>query len=112
MRARRKIELPYGWAGVILHVDLTKGKVKKEPTTRYSKDYIGGRGINAKILYDSVKPGISAFDPENVLLFGAGVLTGTPAPSSSRTEITSKSPLTGMQGMAGIGGFFARARKF
>ena len=72
----------YGWMGTILRVDLTSGKIKKEPLSkRLRHNYVGGRGINVRILYDEVKPGTDAFDPANKLIFGTGPLTG-PATSS------------------------------
>jgi len=104
--------VPFGWAGEILHIDLTGEKATKELTEAYRRDYIGGRGINAKILFDRVKRGVGAFDSENPLVFGIGPLTGTAAPSSGRTDITSKSPITGLQGLSNLGGFFGAELKF
>lgn len=85
----------FGWSGQILHIDLTKKKVVKEQTAPHAKEFIGGRGINIELLYKGIKPGIDPLSPENILILGTGPLTGTAAPSSSRTEVTSKSPLTG-----------------
>ena len=63
----------YGWAGKILRVDLTSREVKKEPLeSNLRKNYIGGRGINSRLLYDEVEPGTDSFDPENRLIFGYG----------------------------------------
>jgi len=56
------------------------------------RDFIGGRGINLKIVYDEVDTKISPFDPANRLLFAPGVLTGTPAPSASRMKVTTICP--------------------
>jgi aldehyde:ferredoxin oxidoreductase len=78
--------------GSILWVDLSSGKVWREPTSRYEK-FIGGRGINTKLVYDHVTPGIKAYDEANVIVFGTGPMTGTLAPGGGRTEITSKSPM-------------------
>ncbi|MCJ7771176.1 hypothetical protein MUP37_06350, partial [Candidatus Bathyarchaeota archaeon] len=52
----------------------------------------GGRGIAAKIAWDSIKPGIDAFDPENRLIIMTGPLTGTLAPTSGRISFSGVSP--------------------
>ena len=102
----------FGWAGRILHVDLTREKVFEEDTSKYSGEFIGGRGVNIRLLYELVGPGVEALSSENVLILGTGPLTGTSAPSSSRTEVTSKSPLTGLLGQSNFGGFFGAELKF
>jgi aldehyde:ferredoxin oxidoreductase len=43
------------YGGTILRVDLSEGTISREPTTSYSNDYLGGRGINVRILYDEVQ---------------------------------------------------------
>lgn len=58
----------YGWIGRILRVDLTKGTAWIDDTTKYSKRFIGGRGIAAKIAWDEIPPGIDAFDPKNACM--------------------------------------------
>jgi len=103
--------MTYMYGGTILRVDLSKGKVSKEPTTSYSGDFLGGRGINIKILYDGVPPGIDPLDPASPLIFGVGPLCGTPVPAS-RTEVTAKSPETGFLGSSNFGGFFGPELKF
>lgn len=95
----------FGWAGTILKVDLTKRKVSKQLLTEeLAKGFLGGAGINAKILYDEITPGIDPLSPENILCFGVGPLGGTLAPSSGRYEVTTKSPMTGIFGDANSGG--------
>lgn len=96
--------MPFGWSGKILRVDLSKKKSSAEAVTPYTKSFIGGRGISVKIMYDEVDPKISPFDPENMLLFAPGVLTGTPAPTASRAFITTMGP-NGLIGNAGFGGY-------
>lgn len=99
--------MSYLYGGSILFIDLSEGKVRKEPTSSYSKDFLGGRGINIKLLYDSVTPGTDAFDPSNLITFGTGPFTGTTCPGSGRTDIMAKSPITGLQGDSNVGGFWA-----
>ena len=98
----------YGWMGKILRVDLTTETVHHEPLDEdLCHDFIGGRGINSKILYDEIELDSSPFAPENVLIFGTSPLSGTSAPSTPRCTVTGKSPLTGILGDANFGGFFA-----
>lgn len=102
----------YGWAGCILRVDLSKGSITKQSLNKeLALQFIGGRGINSKMLFDENKAGIDAFDPQNNLLFGTGPLTGTIGPSFSRFNVTTKSPL-GYLGDSNSGGFWAPELKF
>jgi aldehyde:ferredoxin oxidoreductase len=94
----------FGWSGKILRVDLSHEKSTVEDVMPFTKLFLGGRGINAKIVYDEVKPEMSPYDPGNIMCLGPGVLTGTPTPGASRTTITSMSP-RGLLDSAGIGGF-------
>ncbi len=86
--------MTYMYGGTILLVNLSESKVSKEPTTSYSSDFLGGRGINIKLLYDGVPPGTDPLDPTSPLIFGVGPLCGTPVPAS-RVEVTAKSPEPG-----------------
>ncbi len=81
-----------GWAGKILRVNLTKGTFSTVDTMKYVPKYIGGMGVAHRIWWEEMKPGIKAFDPENKLIFTAGVTGGTAAPSSGRGEFVSISP--------------------
>ena len=73
----------YGWMGTILQVELSSGKIEKEPLSDNLRlNYVGGRGINSRILYDSVGPEVDALSPENRLIFGTGTVVGTIAPSA------------------------------
>lgn len=103
----------YGWAGTILRVDLTTNKVVKVPLDKeLAKGFIGGRGVNSKMLFDGTEAGIDAFSPENLLIFGTGPLNGTISPNSGRYTVTAKSPMTGILGDANSGGFWGPELKF
>jgi len=81
-----------GWAGLVLQVDLTSGKVNKVPTREYEpQKFIGGLGLNTKVFWSLGCPKIAAFDPENPLLVSVGPLTGTLGPFQ-RGIISSISP--------------------
>jgi aldehyde:ferredoxin oxidoreductase len=97
--------------GYIAHIDLTTGKVRREPAENYARD-IGGRGRNVALLRELVPPGADALGPENVLIFGTGPVTGTLAPASSRYNVTAKSPLSGFLGDSNSGGFWAAELKY
>ncbi len=97
----------YGWAGTNLEIDLTRGNVKKEPLDpKLAENYLGGKGINAKILWDRVPPEVDAFSPDNLLIVGTGVLVGAMVPGANRTIVTFKSPVTGIMAYSAVGGFF------
>ena len=85
-----------GWVGKIARVNLSTGKITvQDLPQKTAVDYLGGRGLGARILYDEVGPGVEPYSPDNLLIFTTGPLTGTKAPSSSRFSVTTKSPLTG-----------------
>jgi aldehyde:ferredoxin oxidoreductase len=103
----------YGWAGQRLKVYLTEGKIIKEETPEWlRREYIGGRGINSRTLFDEVRPGTDPLGPDNVLAVGVGPFAGTLAPGGSRWTVTAKAPLTGIFGDGNGGGHFAGELKF
>ena len=89
----------------ILYIDLTEHSIREEEISKelYRK-YLGSRGISAYLLFKHVKPGVDAFSPDNLLIFGAGTLTGTMAPCAGRVTITTKSPATGRYAKSSGGG--------
>ncbi|MFC1896330.1 aldehyde ferredoxin oxidoreductase family protein [Thermodesulfobacteriota bacterium] len=103
--------MEYLRGGKILRVNLTDGKVSSEPTAHY-EDFIGGKGINIKLLFDGVEARTGPFDPENLLLFGVGPLVGTPFPGACRTDVMARSPVTGALGNSGMGGYLGAELKF
>jgi aldehyde:ferredoxin oxidoreductase len=82
----------FGWVGRILWVNLTDGTTRTLDTMDYGPQYIGGRGIAARIGWESIPQGVGALDPENLLIVLTGPLTGTTAPFSGRTTIAGLSP--------------------
>ena len=89
---RREEMATFGYAGKILRVDLSSGSIAEVPTLDYADRFVGGRGIAAKIYWDEVSPAISAFDPENRLIFATGPLAGLPTVGGSRWQVCGKSP--------------------
>ncbi len=85
----------FGYAGKILRIDLSSGKVTTVSTRTYAPKFLGGRGIAAEIYRDEVPPEVGAFDPENRLIFITGPLAGvTPGVGGVRWQICGKSPAT------------------
>ena len=98
--------------GIILRVDLGSGKIEKEPLREGLRvHYIGGRGINSRLLFEEVGSAVDPLSPENKLIFGTSPLSGTKVPSIARFTVTAKSPLTGILGDANAGGHFGPALK-
>ena len=103
----------YGYAGVILRVDLSNATVRKEPLSEWlAENFIGGRGFVAKMLYDEIPSGTGAFDPENMLIAATGPLTGHFLPASGKTHFGTKSPATGGYADSNMGGHFGPQMKY
>ena len=96
-----------GYMGKLLFVDLSTGSIREEnPEESLYRDFIGGYGIGARILYSRQRAGVDPLGPDNMLGFVTGPLTGTPAVTGARYQVVSKSPLTVGWGDANSGGFF------
>ena len=101
----------YGWTGKLLLIDLTKKSIKTESSEKYF-DFIGGRGVQQWILFNEVSTETSAYDSENLLIFGTGPLTGTEAPASNFLAISSKNAYNKGTNFSYVGGHFAPELKF
>ena len=103
--------MSYMWK--ILRVDLSAGKISEEKLDeKLARDFIGGRGLGSKYLYDEIDPTVDPFSPENKLIFATGPLTGTVAPTGGRYMAVTKSPLTGLIASSNSGGSFGPELKF
>ncbi len=92
----------------IAYIDLTTGDIETKPISlEMRKKYIGGRGLDAYLLYNHTKKGCDPLGPDNALIISGGLLTATCASATARTHIMAKSPLTGLLGSTNMGGFFA-----
>lgn len=104
-----------GWVGKILRVDLSSGRVWETSTYDYVPQFLGGRGLGAKICWDEVPPEVSAFDPEARLVFSTGPLQGTLAPTSGRFMLLGKAPQSApveSYCRSGVGGHWAPELKW
>jgi aldehyde:ferredoxin oxidoreductase len=103
----------YGYAGKILVVDLTSENIETIPIEEeLARKYLGGVGINTKLLFKHMRKGIDPLGPDNVLLFGTGPLVGTFMPTASKTDVSAKSPITGLFGAASSGYQFGSEMKY
>ncbi|MEM0021506.1 MAG: aldehyde ferredoxin oxidoreductase family protein [Fervidicoccaceae archaeon] len=94
----------HGWWGKVLIVDLSRGKsTVLSPSQETYINFIGGRGLAARLLWDLAPPGVDPLSPHNPLIIASGPLTGLPLPSSGKLVVASKSPLTGGYGDGNIG---------
>jgi len=97
-----------GYAGKILRVNLSTGKIVSQELGRdMAYNFLGGSGFGTKILWDEVGPNVEPFSAENRLIFAVGPFTGTIYPTAGRFEVIGKSPLTRIYGDANSGGHFA-----
>jgi aldehyde:ferredoxin oxidoreductase len=97
--------------GIKLLINLPQEIVKEPIDPQFAKMFMGGLGFNAKILYDEVGPSVDPLSPDNVVVVSPGALNGTGAPTTCRTEISTKSPLTGIFGTGNFGGYWGQAFK-
>ncbi len=103
----------FGWKGKILRIDLSQGNCSVEDMAPYLRnDFIGGRGMGLRILFDEIDPLIDPLGPQNKLIFSTGPLTGTGAPAGGRFIVVTKSPLSGAIANSCCGGYFGANLKF
>jgi aldehyde:ferredoxin oxidoreductase len=102
----------YGWVGNILKVDLTAGDITTEPTEPYVDQFLGGRGLGVRLIYDNYKAGTDAFDPSNPLIFNTGPLSGTALPGTGRVDVTALSPMSQLRAKSNFGAYWGPELKF
>lgn len=92
---------------VYARIDLTAGEVSPYPISeQLFEQYIGGKILGGKLLYDLMPKGTDALAPESVLIINTGPANGTGAPSSSRFNLSFKNVLTGGVASSNCGGQF------
>lgn len=97
-----------GYTGKILNINLKTQTTKIEKTDlNDASNFIGAKGLGAKILFDRLPKKIDPLSPKNMLMFTTGPLTGTSTQTSGRGTIVTKSPKTGLFLDSHFGGFFA-----
>ncbi|MDP6342835.1 MAG: aldehyde ferredoxin oxidoreductase C-terminal domain-containing protein, partial [Alphaproteobacteria bacterium] len=103
---------PFAIAGHILRIDLTRRAVSIEPTAPLNARFPAGMGVNNWLLLEETPLGKEPLDPENPLIFTAGTLVGTMAPTACRMTVSCKNVLTGGFGSASAGGNFGPELKY
>lgn len=84
----------YGYAGQVLRVDLTSGEIEAESlSNELVEDYLGGAGMQYRLIYDLLRPRLDPFSPDAPVIVGTGPLTGTLAPMNGKVFVTAKSPV-------------------
>jgi aldehyde:ferredoxin oxidoreductase len=105
--------MAHGFMGKMLWVDLAKKQIKEEALDeKMGRDFLGGYGLGARILFSRQKAGVDPLGPDAILGLVTGVLTGTDAMGGSRYVMVGKSPLTGGWGDANSGGNVGPYLKF
>ncbi len=96
-----------GYMGKVMSLDLTTGQTSEYPWSDEERRlFIGGKTMAAKILGDHLKKDTEPFSEENMLVITTGPFTGTGTPSSSRFNISTLSPQTGILTSSNCGGNF------
>ncbi len=110
--------------GIILDINLSNGIIKKEQITyKDQAQFLGGRGLGMKLLWDRVNtPGIDPLGPENPLMFMPGSMCSLPLPGAARctvvtksahsSHVSSKYPMASTVTYSNIGGFLGPEIKF
>jgi aldehyde:ferredoxin oxidoreductase len=96
-----------GYAGKLLFVDLTRERIDVQDLNEdLARNFIGGYGIGARVLYTMMKAGVDPLGPGNILGFAPGPLTGTGAPLTGRYTVVCKSPVNSGWNDNNSGGHF------
>jgi len=102
-----------GYGGQVLRVNLTDRRIEKaELDDELARDYLGGRGFAAKILYSEVEKGADPLGEGNKLIAAAGPLSGLLVPGAGKTTFAAKSPATGGYADSNVGGLFSAEMKY
>jgi len=92
----------------IAYIDLSTGEIKiRSIPLDVRRKFLGGRGLDAYLLYNHTKKGCDPLGPDNTIMVSGGFLAATLASATARTHVMAKSPLGGLLGSCNMGGFFA-----
>ena len=101
-----------GYMGKVLKIDLTNRTSEDFPWTDKDRERtLGGKVMAADILLSHIKPGMKAYDEDNWIVVTTGPLTGVGCPNTSRFNISTISPLTGIITSSNCGGEFGLSLK-
>jgi len=107
------VPLPWAYAGKLLRVDLSTGRTWSQPWGADDmREYLGGVGLGAKILYEEVGPDIQWDHPENRLVLATGPLAGLPVWGTGGLTVVTRGALTGGATSTQANGFFGASLKY
>ncbi len=102
-----------GWTGNLLRVNLTSRRWRVEEIPgQWLRDYVGGRGVADRYLWEELDPRVDPYSPDNKLIFATGPLTGTPVSCGARYMVVTKGALTGAITTSNSGGHWGPELKF
>ena len=102
----------YGYTGKIAKINLSSGLAQDYPISDKDREmFLGGKTLAAKIIFDSLKGKAEAFSDENIIVITTSSLTGSTSPCSSRFNVSTISPLTGLLASSNCGGSFGLSLK-
>jgi aldehyde:ferredoxin oxidoreductase len=100
------------WTGNVMRVDLSEGKISREPLNmQWAQQYLGQRGLATKYLVEEIDPKVDPLSSDNKLIMTTGPLTGTMASTGGRYSVVTKGPLTGAVACSNSGGFIGAELK-
>ncbi len=103
----------FGHNGKVLRVDLNDRTLEEHPLPeKVLRQYLGGGALSLYFLLRELPAGVDPLAPENVLVFAASAVTGTPALGFSRFTVAAKSPVTRGFGESEAGGWWGPELKF
>ncbi len=92
-------------AGKALFVDLSASKARlEELPAKFLEEYLGGRGLAARMMWDWARPPLDPLGPDNRLIFSLGPIQGTGMAFGTRALVSTVSPLTGIYLFSSSGG--------
>ena len=98
-------------------IDLSRGKIEIVQTPdELVSSYLGGRGLNMAYLRHYLQQTghpeqVDPLGPQNPMIVGAGMITGTIVPNAARFNVSARSPESLILGDSNCGGFFAAAMR-
>ena len=107
MKKKSKMILPK-----YIMLDLATGETSDYPISRQlAIDYIGGKALGSRLLFDLMPKGVEPISKENVVIINTSPINGTGAPSTSRFNMTFKNVMTGGIASSNCGGPFGTMLK-
>lgn len=92
-----------------LTIDLERGHARQQLPPTVERDYLGGRGAIAWLLWNHLPPDTPPLAPENLLVFAAGPLAGLDAYATGGFVVGTRSPITGAIGYSWAQGHWGAA---